>query len=209
MQITLENIGKKFNTEWIFRGLSFTFEEHKKYAITGHNGSGKSTLLQVLTQLFPVNEGLIKYEIDGNSISIDHLYKHFGFAAPYMELVEELSLIEFMEFHAQFKKFEKGLEAKEIIELMELEKSSNKLIKQFSSGMKQRLKLGLAFFSSSQAIFLDEPTTNLDNNGINWYLTQISKLKSDKLVIISSNDNREYQFCDEILDITNYKKSTF
>ncbi|AWW00864.1 ABC transporter ATP-binding protein [Arcticibacterium luteifluviistationis] len=205
MEIKLENVGKKFSNEWIFKNLNFTFQGGKKYALTGFNGSGKSTLLQVTSGLVPSNLGNIQYQIGGRDIPEDTVYKHIYITAPYIELIEEYTLSEAIDFHVKFKPFSNNMSKESFLSLIYMEKEANKLIKQFSSGMKQRLKLGLAFCSESDAIFLDEPTTNLDEQGIQWYLAMVSKLEPTKLVIISSNDDREYGFCDEILEVNDYK----
>ena len=205
MEILLSNIGKKFRTEWIFRGIDYHFEERKSYAITGHNGSGKSTLLRVITGMMPANEGKVIFQNQGTELGNDETYKRISFAAPYLELIEEFSLSEILDFHINFKPLIEGVKKDDFFELVYLTKEKTKQLKQFSSGMKQRLKLGLSFFTESDVIFLDEPTTNLDETGIQWYIDQVSKLKKSKLVIISSNDKREYQFCDEILDVTAFK----
>lgn len=205
MEILLSNIGKKFRTEWIFRGIDYHFEAGKSYAITGHNGSGKSTLLRVISGMMPANEGKVIYQNNGLVIGNEETYKRISFAAPYLELIEELTLAEILDFHVNFKPFLPDINKEDFFNLVFLTKEKNKPLKQFSSGMKQRLKLGLSFFTESDVVFLDEPTTNLDETGIQWYIDQVSKLKKSKLVIISSNDKREYQFCEEILDVTAFK----
>ncbi|KPM49526.1 ABC transporter ATP-binding protein [Jiulongibacter sediminis] len=205
MEILLSNIGKKFRTEWIFRGIDYHFKESKSYAITGHNGSGKSTLLRVITGMMPANEGKVIFQNQGIELGNDETYKRISFAAPYLELIEEFTLQEILDFHINFKPLIDGVKKDDFFELVYLTREKTKQLKQFSSGMKQRLKLGLSFFTESDVIFLDEPTTNLDETGIQWYIDQVSKLKKSKLVIISSNDKREYQFCDEILDVTAFK----
>ena len=88
---------------------------------------------------------------------------------------------------------------------MYLEKDADKLISNFSSGMKQRLKLGLAFFSESSIAFLDEPTSNLDEKGVNWYLENVREILNKKLVFISSNQKHEYDFCSELIHIPDHK----
>jgi ABC-type multidrug transport system ATPase subunit len=203
--IRLQNIGKKFRNEWIFRKLDYEFQSGKAYAITGSNGSGKSTLMQVISGSLPVSNGKVEYLQSGQVLEIDNWYNQMTFAAPYVELTEEFTLNEFLDFHFKFKSLQKGITKEDFIALVYLAEHSNKAIRQFSSGMKQRLKLGLAFFTETTVVFLDEPTTNLDEKGIQWYLNQVSVIKNTKLVLISSNDKREYQFCDEVLDITSYK----
>ena len=205
MKIELINIGKKFNNEWIFKNLNYEFCSGKKYAITGFNGSGKSTLLQVVAGLIPSTIGELIYTQAGSVILSENAYKSLFITAPYIDLVEEFTLTEALDFHVKFKPFSDGINKGEFLELVYLTKEIAKPIKQFSSGMKQRLKLGLAFFTRADAIFLDEPTTNLDEQGIQWYLDMVSKLEPTKLVIISSNDKREYNFCDETLAIHDYK----
>lgn len=207
MKIELKNIGKKFSNEWIFKNLSFEFTSGKKYAVTGFNGSGKSTLIQVAAGLIPSNLGEIIYYENGVTIPSDVIYKKLFISAPYIDLVEEFSLSEAIDFHVKFKPFIEGISKEKFLELVYMKQETTKSIKQFSSGMKQRLKLGLAFFSQSNALFLDEPTTNLDEQGIQWYLDMVSNLESSKLVVISSNDKREYNFCDQTLNINDFKVS--
>jgi ABC-type multidrug transport system ATPase subunit len=205
VKIELKNIGKKFSNEWIFKNLSFEFTSGKKYAVTGFNGSGKSTLIQVAAGLIPSNLGEIFYYENGVTIPSDEIYKKLFITAPYIDLVEEFSLSEAIDFHVKFKPFIEGISKEKFLELVYMKQETTKSIKQFSSGMKQRLKLGLAFFSQSNALFLDEPTTNLDEQGIQWYLDMVSNLESSKLVVISSNDKREYNFCDQTLNINDFK----
>ncbi len=86
-----------------------------------------------------------------------------------------------------------------------LQNATNKQIRYYSSGMKQRLKLAQAFFSNTPILLLDEPTTNLDADGIALYHQLIKNYTADKLVIVSSNDKQEYEFCEEVIGIGEYK----
>jgi ABC-type multidrug transport system ATPase subunit len=204
LQITLENIGKKFRKEWIFRNVNLQFQSGKNYTFIGPNGSGKSTLLQVLSGILPQTVGNITYQADNQTISVDNIYKEIVIAAPYLELVEEFTLIEMIDFHYKFKKsIQKNYE--DLVELLNFTPHRDKTIKNFSSGMKQRLKLGLAFHSESDIILLDEPTSNLDKQGVDWYLSQIEKYTQNRLLIICSNQQHEYSFCNNIIDIRDFK----
>jgi ABC-type multidrug transport system ATPase subunit len=203
MQITLTNAGKRFNREWIFRHLDYSFYDKKKYAITGSNGSGKSTLLQVIAGSLSHNEGKIDFTFQQNIVEPEQHFKHISIAAPYLELIEEMTSGEFLIFHNQFKKL--ILPHKEILEIVGLQKAVNKQIRYYSSGMKQRLKLAQAFFCDAPVLLLDEPATNLDAEGIALYEHLIKNYTADKLVIISSNDLHEYEFCDAVITIGNYK----
>jgi ABC-type multidrug transport system ATPase subunit len=205
-KITLENIGRRFNRDWIFRGVDYTFISGKIYAVLGPNGSGKSTLLQVLNGSLSPSAGKINYFFEDKPIDVDDVYRHLSLAAPYLELIEEFTLSEMIDFHFKFKSHSIGVDKKEIIELLALENSKNKLIKYFSSGMKQRLKLAIAFCSDTPMLMLDEPTSNLDAQGVEWYLNLVQKFAQNRLTIICSNQPHEYSFCDEELNITDYKK---
>jgi ABC-type multidrug transport system ATPase subunit len=204
MEINVTNLGKRYNREWIFRNFSYAFTAGKKYAITGPNGSGKSTLLQVLASAILHNEGNVQYSILNTQCSAEEAYKNIAIAAPYLELIEEMTTKEMLEFHAQFKTLQ--LPVAEIIQIVSLENAVNKQIRYFSSGMKQRLKLAQAFFSDAPILFLDEPTTNLDADGIALYHQLIKNYTKNKLVIVSSNDKQEYDFCDETILINNFKR---
>jgi len=204
MQINVTNLGKRYNREWIFRRFDYAFVSGRKYAITGPNGSGKSTLLQVLASAILHNEGDVQYSISNVQCSAENVYNQIAIAAPYLELIEEMTTKEMLEFHAQFKKLQ--LPIAEIIKIVSLENATDKQIRYFSSGMKQRLKLAQAFFSDVPILFLDEPTTNLDEDGIALYHRLINNYTKDKLVIVSSNDKQEYDFCDEIIAISDFKK---
>jgi len=205
MQITLTNVGKRYNREWIFRHCNYQFHQGKAYAITGSNGSGKSTLLQVIAGALTHNEGSITIKNEQGTINNEELYSHIGIAAPYLELVEEMTAKEMLHFHAQFKPLIDSISHNEILKIVGLENAVTKQIRYYSSGMKQRLKLAQAFFSNSPVLLLDEPTTNLDADGVALYHHLINNYSSNKLVIVSSNDKQEYDFCKEVIAIGNFK----
>lgn len=205
MQISAKNLGKKFSNEWIFRNLNYEFQSGESYTFVGANGSGKSTLLQVLSGFIPHSEGEIQYQIDGKNLEIDNYYKHLVIAAPYLELIEDFMLAEIIDFHIQFKPFKKNLSVSDFTDFIELPQAKNKAVKFFSSGMKQRVKLGLAFWSDSEILMLDEPTSNLDIKATEWYLTNVQEYSKNRLLMICSNQPNEYEFCKNILNIQDYK----
>jgi ABC-type multidrug transport system ATPase subunit len=205
LRIQLDNAAKRFQYEWIFRNLSLEIPANSNLAITGGNGSGKSTFLKAIASLYPLTEGNLKYFFGEKEILGEDIYKQLTFSAPYLELPEELTLLELLKFHFKFKNPVAELSFEKMIEFMYLENHKNKPISQFSSGMKQRLKLGLCFFSDVSLVLLDEPTSNLDEKGISWYLEIVQKFGSNKTLLICSNNKREYAFCKQILNIENYK----
>lgn len=205
LSVKLEGAGKKFQREWIFRNLSLALKLGSKTAIIGSNGSGKSTLIKCLSSQMPLTEGKLSFIWKQKGLAIEDVYKYLSISAPYLDLPEEFSLKEFLKFHFKFKTPSEGLNIQQIIEIMYLENAVNKPINYFSSGMKQRLKLGLCFFSNSPLMLLDEPTSNLDERGIQWYRDLIHQYGGNKCILIASNDKREFDFCEEIVSIEDYK----
>ncbi len=205
MKIRLENIGKRFNKEWIFRNINLEFEDSQSIVILGGNGSGKSTFLQVIAGNYLPSEGGIKYtDKKGDVILSDNLFRHLSISSPYLDLFEEFSLKETFEFHAKFKPL--LLSNSEIIKLAYLDSAIDKPIKYFSSGMKQRVRLALSILSDCPILFLDEPTSNLDSKGIAWYRELMTKYANNKLVFVGSNNQEnEYFFCDRSINIEEYK----
>ena len=219
MQVQLINTGKRFNREWIFRNCNYTFNAGTAYAITGPNGSGKSTLLQTIAGAINASEGNVTVNrlpfteepqpltVNGKRSAVDPslIYQHLSIAAPYLELVEEMTAIEALQFHTAFKPLLAGISVKEILEIVGLKAAADKQIRFYSSGMKQRMKLAQAIFSDVPILLLDEPCTNLDAVGFALYHQLIKDYCAEKLVIVCSNDVQEYDFCTEKLDIMDYK----
>jgi ABC-type multidrug transport system ATPase subunit len=204
MKITLIDAGKRFNRDWIFRHLNYEFSTGTSYAITGPNGSGKSTLLQSIAGAIGVSEGTIRYESSA-VIPPEEAYRHLSLAAPYLQVVEEMTVLEFLHFHASFKPFLPGLSIGGIIRMVGLETAADKQIRFYSSGMKQRVRLAQALFTDTPVILLDEPCTNLDVDGIELYRQLMGQYAAGRLVIVSSNDPEEYEFCEEKIDIRDYR----
>lgn len=206
MEVSFRKVGKRYRYEWIFRDVDFTFEAGKKYAILGPNGSGKSTLLKVLSGHLTPSKGKVDFLFTGKKMEVDSLYREISYAAPYIELIEEYTLTEAILFHQKFKSFLHQLSVKDLIGILGFEKSKDKPIRYFSSGMKQRLKLVLAICSDSPMLLLDEPTTNLDYQGMAWYRDLIQKYGQNRTTIIASNVEADYDFCEGQLNILDYKK---
>jgi len=204
MRIEAAGVGKRFRREWIFRGVDLRLETGQSYTFVGPNGSGKSTLLQLLSGVMPLTEGELSYHLGAQPLDADDWHRHLVIAAPYLELIEELTLLELLAFHQAFKPFRDGLGPAELCQRMHLEHARHKEVKVFSSGMKQRVKLGLAFYSEAALVILDEPTANLDRQGVAWYREHVTQL-ADRLLLIGSNQPEEYDFCPNIIDITRWK----
>jgi len=205
MNISLQDAGRRFNQEWIFRNFSYQFTAGGKYAILGPNGSGKSTLLSVILGSLAPSEGTLLYTDATGEVPVEKIYTQLSFAAPYLDLVEEFTLQETIDFHFQFKRFYPGMDAAGLLHLLGLVKAQDKALKYFSSGMKQRTKLALACCTDSPLLLLDEPTSNLDQQGMDWYHELIRDFTANKMVLVGSNQENEYSFCDNLIRITDYK----
>lgn len=206
MNIVLEQVGKRFQRHRVFKDITYTFEAPGKYALLGPNGSGKSTLMRVLAGMQQPSVGKVMHKsADGNVIKQNELYQYVSFCAPGQELVEEFTLREFLAFHFSFKPLVKGITTEDILEIMGLAAMANKPIYDYSSGMKQRVKLAQAIFADTPVLMLDEPCSNLDERGLNQYREWIEEYATNRLVVVASNDPREYYFCKEQLRIEDYQ----
>lgn len=205
MKIIADQLGKRFDREWVLKNFSFQFLPGNTYALTGPNGSGKSTLLQLLWGQMLPTIGVITYQKDGEVLPTEEIFKHVSIATPYMDLIDEFSLEEMVTFHFQHKAPRANLTALQAIDQMELPLARHKQIRDFSSGMRQRLKLALAFFSNCDVLFLDEPTTNLDRNAFDWYWHHLKSLPAHQLIIIASNQAEEYPVTAQKINIPEYR----
>ena len=206
MNCKLNAVAKHFNDHIIFSGINLEIESTKNYVILGGNGSGKSTLLKTIAGGVSVSEGSIEYSVNCSIIEYKDLHKNISFCSPYMELIEEFSFAELISFQGKFKPFQDGLNSKTILELSGLNRISNKPIRNFSSGMKQRVKLCLAIFSNASLLLLDEPTSNLDPKGKAWYRDILNKYTQNKTVIVASNFlEEEFPEHPVLIELSNYK----
>jgi ABC-type multidrug transport system ATPase subunit len=206
VKIILTGTGKKYNTEWIFRELSYSFEKDQAYAILGRNGSGKSTLLQIIAGNIHPTSGKVNYSKGGQEIPVEKIFQHLTIVAPYQELIEEFTLREMLDFHFFFKSLVPGYTIPGIIDRIGFKDPGRKTIRFFSSGMKQRVKLILALFSDVSVVLLDEPAMNLDEAGTNWYLQLVSEMAKNRIILVCSNlQHQETALCKEKLFIEDYK----
>ena len=204
--IQINNLGKRYADQWVFRNFSDTFSSNQKIAITGYNGSGKSTLLQIIAAFQSATEGGIIFHINGLVITPDNWYKYISCGAPYLDLHEDLTLRENIRFFCSFKPVQKSLTDEQFAEIAELKSALDKPLKHFSSGMRQRVRLSLAILADVPVLLLDEPLSNLDRNGMNWYINMIKVFAQQKLVVVCSNNHQEeISFCEKRIEIDKYK----
>ncbi|MCA6073877.1 ABC transporter ATP-binding protein [Fulvivirga sedimenti] len=204
MDIRISGLSKRFNREWLFSGMDHSFSEGDSYAITGANGSGKSTFLQIIAGFQLPSEGTVEWFENNIPVPAETVYQRIAIAAPYMELVEEFTLKEMLSFHFSFKSVRNGYSIQDLIDIGYFTDTVNKPVRNFSSGMKQRLKILLALYTDVPLVFLDEPTTNMDEYGTKWYLQQVETLNIPT-ILVASNQPHEYTFCNKKLIISDYK----
>lgn len=207
MNIQLQEAGKRYQREWIFRKLSYSFSAGQSYAILGPNGSGKSTLLQVLAGQLTPTEGSVQFSLGGKEVAIESVYRKVALASPAMQLIEELTLVESIEFQSKFKPWHSGLDDNAVLELLQLPKAAHeKETRFFSSGMKQRLKLAFAILSDTPILLLDEPSITLDAEAIAWYQSLLDRYCGiERILVIATNVPADVERCSQRLDIRDFK----
>ena len=204
MKILAEHVEKKFRQELVINNFNYTFEAGNSYALTGPNGSGKSTLLKILSQYSLPTQGTIEFIQNELTIPSDEAFRYTSFAAPYTELIEEFSPIELIDFLRKSHFLPEQFDIEAFEAYAELKTSRTKLIKNFSSGMRQKVKLSLAMASQRPILFLDEPTSNLDGKAKNWFEKTL-KTQQNKLIILASNEPEEIKQCNHTLSILDFK----
>lgn len=205
MRVELDRVSKRFHLEWIIRHLSLSLDAQSRWAIAGPNGSGKSTLLKILSGHLSPTEGTIRFLLDGKPLERSTVHAHISLAAPYIELIEEFTLEETLRFHQRFRSFLNGLTPAGVIDRLGFGQHRKKQLRFFSSGMKQRLKLALAICSSCDLLLLDEPTTNLDQEGAQWYRQLLDDYARDCTLVIASNVEEDFATCTEMLPMLDFK----
>lgn len=206
MEIKLASVGKKFKKEWIIKDFTQQFNLNDRYVIKGSNGSGKSTFLKLISGFLTPTTGNIAFSKDNHTISDQSVYKKIAYCSPYIDVFEEYTINELFQFYTKLQPLKFTESVVQFNNILELANTKNKPIKDFSSGMKQRVKLALAILSDAPILLLDEPTSNLDKQAINWYQQLVTNNLDDKIVFVASNvAEEEYFFCDKTINIMDYK----
>jgi ABC-type multidrug transport system ATPase subunit len=205
-EILLSQIGKKFY-RWVFRNLNYTFRLPCTYGIAGANGSGKSTLLKIVSGYLSPTTGNLKYYIDGEEVDPDNRYRFVSFTGPDVDLIEELTLEEIIAFQQKFSPYTVPGGIEEVLHLTGLEPYSHIRIKYLSSGMKQRLKVGMALLMQTPVLLLDEPSSFLDYEHKLWFRDMFQKFSGERITLVASNDNSDLDLCEEIIEIGRFSAS--
>jgi heme exporter protein A len=201
--LTATDIEHAFQRRRIFSGISLSISNNRTLGITGRNGSGKSTLLRILSNLLSPSRGTIELSVDNTTVKRDNYYRHIGFVSPYIALYEEFTAMEHVRINAQLRAVPFDERATvETLALLRLDHRRHDDIKTYSSGMKQRMKYALALLHSPALLLLDEPMTNLDQEGITTVENIVAlHRKRGGGVIIATNDERDKSLCDTLLSV--------
>lgn len=202
MRVELKDLGKLYGQTWIFNDINATISPGTRWGIKGHNGAGKSTLLQLIIGLSHPSKGKVTYIKNDAELSREEWGKHIGFTAPYLKLFKELKPAEMIRWSARFRPLKKGLSVDEFLKICYLTEDKNKFLNQYSTGMLQRFKIGLALTTESDLVILDEPTSNLDVQGKKWFNDVLVEHLGQRTLIVASNEAEDFELCHDFIQLT-------
>ncbi len=206
MELSIQRLSKAFNQKTVFSNISREIPSGARVSITGANGSGKSTLLKILSGGTLASAGTIRYKLHGQVIPDSMVFRYLFLVAPYNTVIEELTLPELFTFHQKVGTLTAFSDYREWVDRLDYPFHPDHRIKAFSSGMKQRVKLGLALLDNRPLLLLDEPGTNLDAQGKTWFFNLLDQLDRRQTLIIATNDPREQAYCGESIQMEHYRK---
>ena len=197
-RIYINNIANRFGKQLLFKGVTHTVVAGKPVAITGFNGAGKSTLMQIISSVVLPTKGEIEYFSAGeNPLTTEEFHNLLGFSSPIITPYDALSGRENIDFALK----ENIPFPTELIEHFKLTAHIDKDMKKYSSGMKQRLKLIIAMMNDPKFLLLDEPSTNLDEDGKLRLYEIIEEMKSGRVILIATNEPQEVALCSEVIEV--------
>lgn len=206
-QLRTENIGKRFGRRVLFKRISIEVNPDRTLAITGSNGSGKSTLIQILAGVMRPTRGAVDLFVGNGKISNEERPMHIGLVAPYLNLYDAFTPTENLRFVAKARSipsFQDRIST--VLEKVELSTRAHDPVGTFSSGMKQRLRFAFALFAEPPVLLLDEPSANLDANGVKLIHAIIQQASTDgQIVIIATNDADEAASCDDLINVEDFR----
>jgi heme exporter protein A len=197
VSITVNDLSKDFNRRPIFRDISFSLLSPSSLAITGKNGAGKSTLSKILAGLIGSTRGSITYTLNDKQVGIEEFKHYIGFVSPYLNLYDEFTALENLQLLSRIRATTQQNESrmKDLLSLVNLWQRRDDLVGTFSSGMKQRLKYAFALLHNPIVLILDEPTSNLDEDGIEFVQRMVKQQKEEGVLIVATNDKEEAGWC--------------
>ena len=203
ISITVNGLSKDFSRSVIFQDISFSLSSPASLSITGKNGAGKSTLSKIIAGLLSITHGSITYSVNEKQIGIEEFKHHIGFVSPYLNLYDEFTAIENLQFLSRIRTVahQNDERIKELLALVGLWNRRDDKVSTYSSGMKQRLKYAFALLHNPAVLILDEPTSNLDAEGIEVIRQIILEQKKTNILIIATNNKEEAHWCEQQIQV--------
>jgi ABC-type multidrug transport system ATPase subunit len=193
-RVWLQDVGKKFGDRWVLKNITLDIISGQRLAVEGPNGSGKSTLLQVIAGYITPSKGTVSCFSGDIKTDPETVFSCLSVAAPYLDVIDDFTLEENVRFFVSHKRLLNGLDSQSILSVPGLQHSTHKAVRHFSSGMKQRLKLALAIFADTDLLLLDEPLSNLDEDGYAWYKSVTEKYLGNRIAVVCTNQVKEEAF---------------
>lgn len=204
--IQLQNVTKRIKENTVLDNVSYTFKSGFVYGLYGQNGSGKTMLLRAISGLINLDSGSIF--IDGEKLHDKIEFPpETGIVIENMELLPECSAKRNLQMLAKIKNIADEKDISFSLERVGLDPDSDKKVKKFSLGMKQRLNIAQAIFENQKIILLDEPTNALDEDAVQLIYKIIREEKSRGATIIVATHHKEdlKEVCDVTLKIAEGK----
>jgi ABC-type multidrug transport system ATPase subunit len=201
IQIELDQISKRYGYQSILKNINLILLPSSKTGISGRNGSGKSTMLKIISSYLSPSSGKITYKAGDNLINRNQIALEIAFCAPYIQVTQEMSLKEVFSFQSKFIPFYNNIDYKSFLDIIEMKSPKDKEIKFFSSGMQQKVNLGLTILRQSKILLLDEPTSYLDVQAKAWFHKFLHANQNDRTIVIASNDKDDFNNLNDIYNI--------
>lgn len=194
--LVIENIQKQYEGVNLFKPINFTLNKAESLSISGPNGTGKTTLLLMIMGYTKPSKGSIFWSVNNQKMPV--LFSDIAFAGVQMNLFEDLSVADHFSYHFKFRTpIVSGYNT--ILKTYFEPYMMKKQIKQLSAGWYNRVKLLTALLTQSRILLLDEPFSNLDNQGIELLSNAIQELKKDRQLLIAGNREEELSLCKQSL----------
>lgn len=201
LSLQIAQLAHEYDEREVFRCVDFTYDG-ACLAVTGPNGSGKSTLLRIIAGILTPAYGEVKISMDGSLIARDSLRNITGMVAPDICLYSELTTKENLEFLLKVRSCRTSKNRiSEVIELVGLENRANDPVRELSTGLRQRANFAAALVHKPNLLLLDEPSSNLDDDGIKMVYSVIEMQREFGMVVLATNSPAEAEIADMRLDI--------
>lgn len=205
--LKIENLNKNFGRKKVLKDFTYSFEPGV-YGLLGPNGSGKTTLLRCITGVYNTPQNTIFY--NDKCIKNNKLYfSNLGYLPQKFGLFKDLKVIEMMQLLAGLKDIDFKEQHSMLVECLELVNLSDKMndrIGTLSGGMVRRLGIAQALIGDPDIVIFDEPTVGLDPEERLRFKSILSKIKKDKVIILSTHIVEDVEaVCEKILVIKDGK----